>query len=203
MLPEYPYTNFHDLNLDWLIQTLRSAVYKVNGTAPDSDGNVNLAGISGVTSVNGIGADGAGNISLTASDVSAVPVTDMNVSAVSQDSAVNLINGQCIIKYNAHVMQISMVAYIDTTINTYYTVNNVNRIPLFKFTGNPFNLPTRSITGLDQDLTNYIGPLEINNDWWDLNFTYDGANTIFYIAASTLTQLPAGSTVYNQCVNVY
>ena len=65
----FPFTNFHDLNMDWIIKNIKTlwskAVFTVNNTMPDDNGNVNLPGVSGVTSVNGIGADGQGNIELT------------------------------------------------------------------------------------------------------------------------------------------
>lgn len=66
----FPYTNFHDINMDWIIKSLKTlwtkSVFTVNNTAPDAEGNVNLAGVSGVTAVDGIGADGAGNVQLNA-----------------------------------------------------------------------------------------------------------------------------------------
>lgn len=66
----FPYTNFHDINMDWIIKNLKTlwtkSVFTVNNTPPDAEGNVNLAGVSGVTAVDGIGADGAGNVQLDA-----------------------------------------------------------------------------------------------------------------------------------------
>lgn len=66
----FPYTNFHDINMDWIIKNLKTlwgkAVFSVNNTTPDEDGNINLPGVSGVSSVDGIGADGAGNVQLGA-----------------------------------------------------------------------------------------------------------------------------------------
>lgn len=69
----FPYANFHDINLDWIVAKLRKAVFTINGQSPDDDGNVNLAQVSGVTTVNGVGADGAGNVQLTPADVNALP----------------------------------------------------------------------------------------------------------------------------------
>ena len=75
----FPFTNFHDLNMDWIIKSIKTlwskAVFTVNNTMPDENGNVNLPGVSGVSSVNGIGADGSGNIQLDAQDVGALPDT--------------------------------------------------------------------------------------------------------------------------------
>ena len=55
----FPYTNFHDINMDWIIKSLKTlwtkSVFTVNNTAPDAEGNVNLAGVSGVTGMTGIG----------------------------------------------------------------------------------------------------------------------------------------------------
>ena len=66
----FPYTNFHDINMDWIIKNLKTlwtkSVFTVNNTPPDAEGNVNLAGVSGVTAVDGVGADGAGNVNLGA-----------------------------------------------------------------------------------------------------------------------------------------
>lgn len=65
----FPYTNFHDLNMDWIINKLKNimntAVFTVNNTTP-VNGNVNLPQVSGMSSVNGIGADGNGNVSIVA-----------------------------------------------------------------------------------------------------------------------------------------
>ena len=69
----FPYSNFHDINLDWIVGKLKKAVFTINGQAPDSEGNVNLSQVSGVTTVNGVGADGAGNVQLTPADVNALP----------------------------------------------------------------------------------------------------------------------------------
>lgn len=72
----FPYTNFHDLNLDWILGKIKelfnTAVFTVNNTPPDDNGNVNLSGVSGVTSVCGIGADGSGNVALSAANIGAV-----------------------------------------------------------------------------------------------------------------------------------
>lgn len=63
----FPYTNFHDLNMDWIINKIKNimntAVFTVNNTTP-VNGNVNLPQVSGMSSVNGIGADGNGNVAI-------------------------------------------------------------------------------------------------------------------------------------------
>ena len=69
MLRNTPYTNFHNLNLDWIMRKLKLAVYAVNGQPPDEDGNVELEVTSGVVSVNGQ----TGDVELTAADVDALP----------------------------------------------------------------------------------------------------------------------------------
>lgn len=63
----FPFSNAHELNLDWILEYIRKLPKTVNNTEPDENGNINLAGVSGVTSVDGIGADGAGNIDLVES----------------------------------------------------------------------------------------------------------------------------------------
>lgn len=75
----FPFTNFHDLNMDWIIKSIKSiktlvskAVFSVNNTIPDANGNVNLPTVAGVSSVNGIGADGYGNVQLNANNVGAI-----------------------------------------------------------------------------------------------------------------------------------
>ena len=60
----FPFSNAHELNLDWILEYIRKLPKTVNNTEPDENGNINLAGVSGVTSVDGIGADGAGNVNL-------------------------------------------------------------------------------------------------------------------------------------------
>lgn len=64
----FPYSNFHDINMDWIINTIKTlwskSVFTVNNTAPDASGNVNLPQVSGMSSVNGIGADGQGNVQI-------------------------------------------------------------------------------------------------------------------------------------------
>lgn len=95
MAYKFPYVNFHDFNLDWLVKKVRSAVYYVNNNPPDEYGNVNITVTGGVKTVNGFGPDAAGEvkagtvrsvngkspmslptpgaITLTASDVGALP----------------------------------------------------------------------------------------------------------------------------------
>lgn len=95
MAYKFPYVNFHDFNLDWLVKKVRSAVYYVNNNPPDEYGNVNITVAGGVKTVNGFGPDAAGEvkagtvrsvngkspmslptpgaITLTASDVGALP----------------------------------------------------------------------------------------------------------------------------------
>ena len=94
MAYKFPYVNFHDFNLDWLVKKVRSAVYYVNNNPPDEYGNVNII-TGGVKTVNGFGPDASGEvkagtvrsvngkspmslptpgaITLTASDVGALP----------------------------------------------------------------------------------------------------------------------------------
>ena len=73
MLRNTPYTNFHNLNLDWIMRKLKLAVYAVNGQPPDEDGNVELEITGGVNSVNGK----TGTVNLNADDVGALPVNYM------------------------------------------------------------------------------------------------------------------------------
>ena len=58
----FPYTNAHQLNLDWILEYIQTLPHTVNNTGPDENGNVNLPNVSGMSSWNGIGADGAGNV---------------------------------------------------------------------------------------------------------------------------------------------
>lgn len=90
----FPYSNFHALNMDWIIDRIKIVVNSVNGkfpdddgnvnvgtvrminnTLPDEDGSINLPTVAGVSSVCGIGADGSGNVALTASNVGAISST--------------------------------------------------------------------------------------------------------------------------------
>ena len=58
----FPFTNAHQLNLDWILETLQTFPRTVNNTLPDDNGNINLPTVAGMSSWNGIGADGAGNV---------------------------------------------------------------------------------------------------------------------------------------------
>lgn len=64
----FPYTNFHDLNLDWIVNSIKNLlntqVKTVNNSYPDANGNINLPGVAGVSSVNGIGPDSSGNVQI-------------------------------------------------------------------------------------------------------------------------------------------
>lgn len=60
---EFPYTNFHDLNMDWILRNIgmiwSKMVQKVNGIEPDEDGNVN---VGTVKTVNGFAPDDNGEV---------------------------------------------------------------------------------------------------------------------------------------------
>ena len=62
MFQFFPFTNAHQLNLDWILETLKTFPRTVNNTYPDEEGNINLPTVAGMSSWNGIGADGAGNV---------------------------------------------------------------------------------------------------------------------------------------------
>lgn len=62
MFQFFPFTNAHQLNLDWILETLKTFPRTVNNTYPDDEGNINLPTVAGMSSWNGIGADGAGNV---------------------------------------------------------------------------------------------------------------------------------------------
>lgn len=92
MLPNFPYSNAHQLNLDWILERISKAITSVNGTTPDENGNVNLPGVAGVSSVLGIGPDGSGNVQFSESWVPGhnyVSVTEFGAAGdgVADDSA--------------------------------------------------------------------------------------------------------------------
>ena len=62
MFQFFPFSNAHQLNLDWILETLKTFPRTVNNTYPDEEGNINLPTVAGVSSWNGIGADGFGNV---------------------------------------------------------------------------------------------------------------------------------------------
>lgn len=62
MFQFFPFTNAHQLNLDWILETLKTFPRTVNNTYPDDQGNINLPTVAGMSSWNGIGADGSGNV---------------------------------------------------------------------------------------------------------------------------------------------
>lgn len=208
MINEYPYTNFHDLNLDWLIQTLRSAVFKVNNTLPDQDGNVNLAGVSGVTSVNGIGADGAGNIALTAADVAALPNTALVASYGSMAPDTDNLNASSHVEIanNSALIVVSVSAYFLGTITSYINVSDFFRIPMFFVAGNPFNMTAESLASTLMDATHYLGPIEVtgsdNVTGMQLFMFYDGTNTVIYGATPALLGLPENGQCIDQRIKL-
>lgn len=66
MFPHFPYTNFHALNLDWVIAKIRLAIMSINGNSPDEDGNVTITptDVNAVATVNGIAPDSNGNVNV-------------------------------------------------------------------------------------------------------------------------------------------
>ena len=64
----FPYTNVHNLNLDWIIKSIKmlfnSAIFSINGYTPDADGNIQLTGteLGAVGTVNGKSPDSNGNV---------------------------------------------------------------------------------------------------------------------------------------------
>lgn len=96
----FPYTNFHDLNLDWIIKTVKilfnKSVFSINNIEPDDDGNVTITGaeLGAIGTVNNI-APVDGNVTLTASDVGAVAqgVGVTKVNGFGPDSSGNVLSG--------------------------------------------------------------------------------------------------------------
>lgn len=62
MFQFFPFSNAHQLNLDWILETLKTFPRTVNNTYPDDQGNINLPTVAGMSAWNGIGPDGAGNV---------------------------------------------------------------------------------------------------------------------------------------------
>lgn len=203
MLNEYPYTNFHDLNLDWLIKTLRSAVFKVNNTLPDQDGNVNLSGVSGVTSVNGIGADGTGNIQLTAANVGALPDNALvaRYGNMYPDTDNLDANSHVELSFNSALILVSITGFFLGTITNYVNVNDFFRIPMFTLAGNPFGMAAESLAGTLMDATHYLGSIEVTNSTITgllLYMFYDGTDTVIYCATPALSGLPENGRCIDQ-----
>ena len=100
MFNNFPYTNFHNLNLDWIIKTLKllfnTSVFSVNNVEPDDEGNVTITGaeLGAVGTINNI-APVDGNVTLTASDVGAVAVGQAvtTVNGISPDASGNVLTG--------------------------------------------------------------------------------------------------------------
>lgn len=96
----FPYTNFHDLNLDWIIKTVKilfnKSVFSINNIEPDDDGNVTITGteLGAIGTVNNI-APVDGNVTLTASDVGAVAqgVGVTKVNGFIPDAQGNVLSG--------------------------------------------------------------------------------------------------------------
>lgn len=62
MFQFFPFSNAHQLNLDWILETISKLPWTVNNTYPDELHNINLPTVAGMSSWNGIGADGSGNV---------------------------------------------------------------------------------------------------------------------------------------------
>lgn len=62
MFQFFPFSNAHQLNLDWILETISKLPWTVNNTYPDELHNINLPTVAGMSSWNGIGADGVGNV---------------------------------------------------------------------------------------------------------------------------------------------
>lgn len=100
MFNNFPYTNFHNLNLDWIIKTVKllfnKSVFSINNIEPDDAGNVTITGaeLGAVGTINNI-APVDGNVTLTASDVGAI-ATGQGVTKVNgfvPDSSGNVLSG--------------------------------------------------------------------------------------------------------------
>lgn len=100
MFNNFPYTNFHNLNLDWLVKTVKllfnKAVFSINNIEPDAEGNVTISGaeLGAVGTVNNI-APVDGNVTLTASDVGAIATGQgvTKVNGISPDANGNVLSG--------------------------------------------------------------------------------------------------------------
>lgn len=64
----FPYTNFHALNLDWIVERFKRMILTINGYSPDENGNITLTGaeLGAVASVDGIAPDTNGNVAINA-----------------------------------------------------------------------------------------------------------------------------------------
>ena len=84
----FPSTNFHELNLDWIITVIKKAVFSINGITPDADGNVQVNGadLGAVATVNGLAPDSAGNVDVgtvkTVNSKNPDPAGNVNVGTV-------------------------------------------------------------------------------------------------------------------------
>ena len=104
MFPHFPYTNFHALNLDWIIAKIRLAIMSINGNTPDENGNVTITpeDVNAVATVNGIAPDANGNVDVgtvksvnnitpnTAGNVDVGTVKSVNGSLPDSNGNVNL-----------------------------------------------------------------------------------------------------------------
>lgn len=78
----FPYTNFHNLNLDWILKKLKDIPTKVSQLENDA-GYVTAASAGIITSVNGQ----TGDVVLDASDVGAVQSVNGQTDVVSLDAS--------------------------------------------------------------------------------------------------------------------
>ena len=188
----FPYTNFHDLNIDWLLnkvkQLFNMCVFSVNGVKP-VNGDVSLPNISGVNSVNGK----TGTVVLTANDVGALPdnytppVTSVNskTGAVSltasdvgalPDDALDVEDVTTTSPYTAISNDITVTSWnvrrSGKLVTIQFNFHVVNAIPnatvMVEF---PLNNPVASIVAYAYNgVAGVMGTLDIFN-LWDANQT--------------------------------
>lgn len=95
----FPYTNFHELNLDWILEKINeitglNLVKTVNNKSADADGNIALGvddipGAGTVKKVNNIDPDSSGNVTIDSTDV---PGTVRSVNWFAPDPSTGNVN---------------------------------------------------------------------------------------------------------------
>ena len=143
MFNNFPYTNFHNLNLDWIVKTVKllfnKSVFSINGVEPDAEGNVTITGaeLGAVSSVNGkTPVDGA--VTLVPSDIGAVALGQgvTKVNGFSPNSAgevlagtvrsINGISPASLPTPGNVVLNASDVGALPSTIDPVETVNGIS-----------------------------------------------------------------------------
>ena len=158
MLPKFPYTDAHQLNLDWIIKRMKQIPTKISQLINDS-GFINAsqaAAVSPVQSVNGQ----TGAVVLSAVDVGAFPSAIVDVPSGSEATIALASGTRAMILCNgiiADVMGIIALACNSTgTTAIATTIGSLSRLAVSN-TGSTIKIKNNSTAQLSACLIQWVG----------------------------------------------